>query len=189
LFSFRTAIVETNAVKGRSSYRQFIRRSKTPELPVVLLEDLGALLGLVFAMVAVIVSVITGDGRWDGYGSLVIGILLGIIAIVLAVEMKSLLIGESASSDQREAIAATIMSEPGVLKLIHMRTQHLGPDELLVGAKVEFLHDLTLPEVAEAVNRLEQVVRATVPSARIMYIEPDVAREHRVPPLVPEHGG
>ncbi|MEJ7585036.1 MAG: cation diffusion facilitator family transporter [Acidimicrobiales bacterium] len=178
-FSFRTAIIETNAVKGDATYRQFIRHAKVPELPVVLLEDLGALIGLVLALSAVVTAHITGNEDWDGYGTISIGVLLGIIAIILVIEMKSLLIGESAGPKQVEAIRAAIEIEPGVVGLIHMRTEHIGPDELLVGAKVEFDHQLTFPEVAEAVNRVERNVRATVAEARVMYIEPDVADDHR----------
>ncbi len=185
--SFRTAIIETRAAKGSATYRQFIKHAKVPELPVVLLEDLGALIGLTLAMAALIVAVITGNSAWDGYGTISIGVLLGVIAVILAIEMKSLLIGESASRKQQEAIRAAIEIEPGVLGLIHMRTEHLGPDELLVCAKVEFDHRLTLPEVAEAVNRVERNVRANVAEARLMYLEPDVARNHRGAPVVAEH--
>jgi cation diffusion facilitator family transporter len=189
-FSFRTAVLETNEVKGDDvTYRQFIRHSKSPELPVVLLEDLGALVGLTLALGAVITTVVTGDEAWDAYGTISIGVLLGIIAIVLAIEMKSLLIGESAAPKQQEAIRAAIEIEPGILGVIHMRTEHLGPDELLVCAKVEFMHDLSFPEVAEAVNRVENNIRANVAEARVIYLEPDVADEHRVGPMVPEHGG
>lgn len=186
-FSFRTAIVESRAAKGDATYRQFIRHAKIPELPVVLLEDLGALVGLVLALGAIITANATGNADWDGYGTISIGVLLGIIAVILVIEMKSLLLGESAGTKQVEAIKAAIEIEPGVIGLIHMRTQHLGPDELLIGAKVEFDHELTLPEVAEAVNRVERNVRANVPEARVMYIEPDVARDKRSGPVVAEH--
>lgn len=187
--SFRTAIKESRAAKGNASYLQFIRKAKVPELPVVLLEDLAALCGLVLAVGALTMAVVTDDAVWDGYGTLAIGILLGVVAIILAWEMKSLLIGESASRKQQEAIRAAIEVEPGVLRLIHMRTEHLGPDELLVCAKVEFDHQFTLPEVAEAVDRVERNVRSNVESARLMYIEPDVTREARVGAAVAEHVG
>jgi cation diffusion facilitator family transporter len=186
-FSFRTAIVETRKVKGDATYRQFIRRAKIPELPIVLLEDFGALTGLAFALAAIITADTTGNPDWDAYGSLAIGVLLGIIAIILVIEMKSLLIGESASRKQREAIQAAIEIEPGVLKLIHMRTEHLGPEELLVCVKVEFDHRFLLPEVAEAIDRVERNVRANVPEARVMYIEPDVDRAHRSGPVLTPH--
>jgi cation diffusion facilitator family transporter len=186
-YSFRTAIKETRLVKGDATYRQFIRHAKVPELPVVLLEDFGALTGLVLAMGAIITSKQTGDPDWDAYGTITIGVLLGIIAIVLVIEMKSLLIGEAASRKQQEAIEAAIQIEPGVVKLIHMRTEHLGPDELLVCAKVEFDHRFTLPEVAEAVDRVERIVRENVPEARVMYLEPDVDRAHRSASPVTAH--
>lgn len=176
-FSFRTAIVEANHVRGDAGWWQFIRRSKNPELPVVLLEDLGALVGLVLALAAVSTTLATGDEIWDGIGTLSIGVLLTVIAIVLAIEMKSLLLGETADAKMEESIRVAIESDPAVERLIHLRTQHIGPDELLVGAKVSFLGDLTVPELASAVNRVESTVRAAVPAARIMYIEPDVMQQ------------
>lgn len=176
IFSFRTAVVESNKLRGDSGWWQFIRRSKNPELPVVLLEDLGALVGLVIALGAVTTTLVTGDEIYDGIGTVAIGVLLSLIAIVLAVEMKSLLIGESADRTVQETIRAAIEIEPAVERLIHMRTQHLGPDQLLVGAKVSFLGDLSVPEVAEAVDRVERSVRQAVPAVGIMYIEPDVMR-------------
>lgn len=177
-FSFRTAVTEANHVRGDAGWWQFIRRSKNPELPVVLLEDLGALLGLVLATGAVILTLVTHDPLWDGLGTVSIGVLLTILAIVLAVEMKSLLIGESAEGSVQDAIRRAIEAEPAVERVIHLRTQHLGPDELLVGAKVGFLGELSVPELAEAVDRVEAAVRAAVPAAGIMYIEPDVVRAH-----------
>jgi cation diffusion facilitator family transporter len=177
-YSFRTAVREANLVRGDAGWWQFIRRSKNPELPVVLLEDLGALIGLVLATGAVLLTLVTDDSVWDGLGTVSIGVLLTGIAIVLAVEMKSLLIGESAEGTTEHAIRTAIEAEPSVERVIHLRTQHLGPEELLVGAKISFLGDLTVPELAAAVDRLEAAVRAAVPAAGIMYIEPDVVRAH-----------
>ncbi|HKY65785.1 MAG TPA: cation diffusion facilitator family transporter [Acidimicrobiales bacterium] len=176
-FSFRTAVIEAKKVKDpQMGWWSFIRRSKNPELPVVLLEDLGAQVGLVLALVAVVVADATGEPVWDGVGTLAIGLLLIVIAVVLAVEMKGLLIGESASAGDLEKIAAAIEIEPSVQRLIHMRTQHIGPEELLVGAKLELVPDLSVSEAAEAVDRIEASVRRAVPIARIMYLEPDVFR-------------
>jgi cation diffusion facilitator family transporter len=175
--SFRTAIVEArHAREPGMSWWGFLRRSKQPELPVVLLEDLGALVGLVLALVAVSVTVITDDPLWDGIGTLSIGVLLVIIAIFLAIEMKGLLIGEAASLTDQQKIAAAIEIEPTVTRLIHMRTEHIGPDELLVGAKVELVHGLSVDDAVEAVNRIETSVRRAVPIARVMYLEPDTFR-------------
>ena len=96
-FSFRTAIVETNKIRGRASGSQFIRRAKSPELPVILLEDLAALLGLVFALFGVGLSKLTDNGYFDVAGTAAIGVLLVVVAIILAIETKWLLLGESAA--------------------------------------------------------------------------------------------
>jgi cation diffusion facilitator family transporter len=173
-YSFRTAIVEANKVRGDIGWWQFIRRSKNPELPVVLLEDFGAEVGLLIALAAVSATLATDDAIYDGIGTLSIGVLLSVIAIVLATEMKSLLLGETASPEIESRIRATIESDADVQRLIHIRTQHIGPEELLVGAKVAFADALSVAELAGAVNRVEAGVRAEIPEARVMYIEPDV---------------
>ena len=186
--SLRTAVVEADKVRDKQAgWWSFIRHSKSAELPVVLLEDLAAELGLVLALVAVSVSSITGDPVWDAIGTLVIGVLLVVVAVVLAIEMKGLLIGESASTADQERIVAAIEVEPSVRRIIHMRTQHIGPDELLVGAKVELVPDLTVAEAAEAVNRVEDTVRRAVPAARMIYIEPDIFRTPTPGPDSPAH--
>jgi len=188
-YSFRTAIVEANKIRDEAGWWQFIRRSKNPELPVVLLEDLGAEVGLLIALSAVTTTHITGDPIYDGIGTLSIGVLLTVIAIVLATEMKSLLLGETADPKVQETIRSGIEIEPSVQRLIHLRTQHIGPDELLIGAKVAFIDGLSVPELAEAVNRVEATVRAAVPEARVMYIEPDVVGTGVAPdPFVPGLG-
>ena len=175
-WSFRTAIVAADSVRGNKSWWSFIRRSKSPELPVVLLEDLGALLGLVIALVGVTLAAVLGDPRFDAIGSIAIGALLGVIATVLAVEMKSLLIGESATTEIREAIQRSIEESPVVRNLIHMRTLHLGPDELLVAAKVEFDAGLDLPSLTSAIDDLESAIRRQTPIARVIYLEPGITR-------------
>jgi cation diffusion facilitator family transporter len=175
--SFRTAVREAKRVKDPEiGWWTFIRRAKSPELPVVLCEDAGALIGLVIALVAITTAEITGDAMWDGVGTLMIGLLLIAIALMLAVEMKGLLIGESASLADQQKIAAAIEIEPSVAHLIHMRTEHIGPDELLVGAKVELTPGLSMAEAAEAVDRIETSVRRAVPTARVIYLEPDILR-------------
>jgi cation diffusion facilitator family transporter len=173
-YSFRTAIVEANKIRGDAGWWEFIRRSKNPELPVVLLEDLGAEVGLFIALAAVTATLVTDDPIWDGIGTLSIGLLLTVIAVILASEMKSLLLGETAAAAVQASIRSVIESDAAVEALIHMRTQHVGPDELLVGAKVSFTADLSVSEVAETINRVETAIRAAVPAARIIYIEPDL---------------
>jgi cation diffusion facilitator family transporter len=175
-FSFRTAVHESRKIKGRASWPQFIRRSKQPELPVVLLEDFGALIGLGVALLALGMAVATDNPRWDGMGSLTIGILLCAIAIVLAVEMKSLLIGEAADPSEQQKITEAILGTDEVSRVIHLRTEHLGPEDLLVGAKVEFSHNLSVPQLANAIDTVEANVREVVPIARLIYVEPDIHR-------------
>lgn len=175
-FSFRTAIKESNAVRGKQGWVEFIRRSKSPELPVIVLEDLGALLGLIFALFGVSMAAITGDPVWDAIGTLMIGVLLGIIAIILAIETKSLLLGEGASPDIEQQIRSALENAPEVTRVIHMRTLHLGPEELLVAAKIAVEHDDTAAEVARGIDEAEQRIRAAVPIARVIYLEPDLDR-------------
>ena len=176
-FSFRTAIKESNEVRGGLTWTQFVRRAKAPELPVVLLEDLGALVGLVLALAGVGLALGTGNGVWDGIGTLCIGILLIVIAIVLAAETKSLLLGESAGVDDVQKIEAAVVDGDTVTRLIHMRTLHLGPEELLVAAKIAVRHDETATEVAHAINAAEERIRTAVPIARVIYLEPDIYSE------------
>ena len=176
VFSLRTAVKEASHVRGDESWWQFIRHSKSPELPVVLLEDLGALVGLLFALAGVTTALVTGEERWDAIGSIAIGSLLVLIAVVLAIEMKSLLIGESASTGNDAAIRSALLSGPEVTRVIHLRTQHIGPDELLVAAKVE-CSATSVEELAAAIDTVERRVREAVPIARMIYLEPDVYRE------------
>ncbi|WP_141966110.1 cation diffusion facilitator family transporter [Actinomadura hallensis] len=174
--ALRTAVRESNRSRGRASWVQFVRRSKSPELPVILLEDAGALIGLVFALAGVGLTLITGNGVWDGLGTAAIGVLLTAIAIVLAAEVKSLLIGESASAEQVRLIREAIVASRDVPAVIHMRTMHLGPEELLVAAKVAVDLRDDAREVAQAINDAEERIRRAVPIARLIYLEPDVLR-------------
>lgn len=174
-FSFYTAITESNKIKGDVSWWGFIRQSRTPELPVVLLEDAGALLGLMFALFGVSLSMITGDAVWDGVGTVMIGVLLGIIAVILIIEMKSLLIGEGATPAELDAICDELVAGK-VQRVIHIKTQYLGPEELLVAAKIALDRGLTLEEIAQAIDDAELRVRNKVPNARLIYLEPDLDR-------------
>lgn len=180
-FSLRTAVKESNHVRGKQTWVQFVRRAKAPELPVVLLEDIAALIGLVFAFVAVGLTVITGNPLFDAIGTLMIGTLLIIVAIVLGIETKSLLVGEGANDDDVAKIEQAIVAGPEAERIIHMKTLYLGPDELLVAAKLGFTADQKVLEIAAATNVIEQRIRAAVPSARVIYIEPDVYVEPNEP--------
>jgi cation diffusion facilitator family transporter len=176
-FSLRTAIHETAAVKAPGqSYWKFIRTARQPELPVILLEDIGALTGLTLALLGVGLATLTGNGIYDGLGTVAIGVLLVVIAVILAIETKSLLLGESATpEDQRKIIEALENGSPP-LSVIHMRTLHLGPDEILVAAKVAVQHDDTAAGIAGAIDEAERRIREGVPAARVIYLEPDLRR-------------
>jgi cation diffusion facilitator family transporter len=175
-FSFRTAIRETRPLLGGASWVEFIRRARAPELPVILLEDFAALVGLVLALFGVGLTLLTGDGIWDGVGTLAIGALLVVVAVVLAVETKSLLLGEAATSEQVTAIERAIAGTDGVCRLIHLRTLHLGPDELLVAAKIAVPPAESADRVADAIDATEARIRSAVPIARVIYLEPDIDR-------------
>jgi cation diffusion facilitator family transporter len=176
-FSLRTAIHETAAVKSPDdNYWRFIRHARSPELPVILLEDIGALTGLVLALLGVGVAALTGNGLYDGIGTLAIGVLLVVIAVILAIETKSLLLGESATPEDQRKIVAALASGSPPISVIHMKTLHLGPDELLVAAKIAVQHDDTAVSIARAIDEAEARVRAAVPIARSIYLEPDLRR-------------
>ena len=175
-WSLRTAIREADAHRT-GSWRDFIRHTKNPELPVVLLEDIGALAGLALALTGLGLAVATDEPRFDAIGSLAIGVLLGGIAILLAIEMKSLLIGEGAAPDVQSLIRSTIAESPEVRRVIHLRTQHLGPEELLVAAKIDVAAS-TVAELARAIDAVEGRVRTAVPEAHLIYLEPDLDRSH-----------
>lgn len=174
--SFRTAISETNQIRGKASWGAFIRHARVPELPVILLEDFAALVGLVLALCGVGLTLLTGNGVWDGAGTVAIGVLLVAVAVVLGVETKSLLIGEAATPDQVAAICRAIEAGDEVERVIHMRTVHLGPEELLVAAKIAVRRDESAATVAHGIDAIEGRIRAAVPIATVIYLEPDIDR-------------
>ena len=173
-FSLRTAIKESNHVRGTQSWVQFVRRAKAPELPVVLLEDCAALLGLAFALTGISLTVATGDANWDAIGTLAIGVLLVAVAVILGIETKSLLVGEGANPHDTVKIRDAINENECVEALIHLKTLYLGPDELLVAAKIAFAIKMRLSDVAAEINSVEASIRAAVPTARMIYLEPDI---------------
>jgi cation diffusion facilitator family transporter len=175
-FSLRTALKESAPHRQGISIMQFVRRAKAPELPVVLLEDIAALVGLVLALFGVTLAVMTGDGIWDGIGTVAIGVLLIVVAIVLGIEVKSLLVGEGATVADTDTIRRAAEGTPGVVRVIHMKSLYLGPDELLVGMKIAVEPTDSAAEVASTINEVESRVRAAVPVARVLYLEPDLLR-------------
>jgi cation diffusion facilitator family transporter len=188
-FSFRTAIRESNKVRGRQGWNRFIRSAKAPELPVILLEDFAALLGLVFALFGVGMSLLTHNGYWDVVGTAMIGLLLVLVAITLAVETKSLLLGEAAGRESVDRIEAALTSTAGVDRIIHMKTLHMGPEEILVAAKIGVAATANATEVAETIDRAEVAIREAEPMVTSLYLEPDIYREGYVPAARPDRPG
>ncbi|HYO03108.1 MAG TPA: cation diffusion facilitator family transporter [Mycobacterium sp.] len=175
-YSFRTAMKESRPLKGSGGWWRFIRSSRNPELPVVLLEDTGALIGLAFALVGVGLTMVTGNPVWDGVGTLCIGALLAVIAVILMIEMHSALIGEGATPREDDAIRAALEQTPHIDRVIHLRTQYMGPDDMLVGAKIALAAGTDLATVAVTIDAAEVAVRAAVPAATVIYLEPDLDR-------------
>jgi cation diffusion facilitator family transporter len=183
--SFRTAIRETNKIKGKATFPQFIRRAKQPELPVILLEDFAALIGLVLALLGVGLTLVTHNQYWDVAGTTAIGLLLVAVAVVLALETKSLLLGEAASVDAQRRICEALESTPGIDRVIHMKTLHLGPEELLVAVKAGVPKAAEAAAVAASIDRAERAIREAEPTAQVIYIEPDIYVEGHVPDARP----
>jgi cation diffusion facilitator family transporter len=173
-FSFRTAIRESNVTRGDASWVEFVKRAKSPELPVILLEDFAALIGLTLALLGVGLSKITGSGYPDVAGTAAIGVLLVAVAVVLGLETKSLLLGESASPEAQRRLRQSLEQTPGVERVIHMRTLHLGPDELLVAVKIGVAADAEAADVARSIDAAERAMREVEPAARVIYVEPDI---------------
>ena len=184
-YSFRTAIKESNHTRGKVTWINFVRRAKAPELPVVLLEDAGALIGLVLALFGVVLTLITGNGVWDGIGTAAIGVLLVVIAFILAIETKSLLLGEGANPEDVRKIESAILAGDGIERIIHMKTLHLGPEELLVAVKIAVNRAERAEDLARHIDETETRIRAALPIARVIYIEPDIFHE-REPKAVAE---
>jgi len=173
MFSFRTAIIETNKVRGNRSFAKFVRDARQPELPVILLEDFGALIGLVFALGGVSAAVITGDGKWDGLGAMAIGSLLIVISMILVREMSGMLVGESALPEEYDVVHVALESAPIVERVIHLRTLHVGPDALLVAAKIGITPNQSAQDIVQGIDEAERLLRIAVPSAQYVFLEPD----------------
>jgi cation diffusion facilitator family transporter len=173
-FSFRTALREADRVRGEASYVAFVRRAKEPELPVILLEDFAALCGLVFALLGVGLSLLASNLWFDVIGTGLIGVLLVAVAVILAIETKSLLIGESASAAAERRIVAALAGTSGIERIVHLKTMHLGPDELLVAAKIAVPAADSAADVAAAIDAAETSIRSAEPIARVIYLEPEI---------------
>ena len=187
--SLRTAVRESGKLRGSASWLTFIRRAKSPELPVILLEDAAALIGLTLALVGVSVTLITGNGYADAAATAAIGLLLVLVAVVLGVETSSLLLGESASPEAQRLIRESILAHPQVDGLIHLRTLHLGPDEILVAAKIGVGGAASGREIAVLIDEIEAGLRSALPTATLIYLEPDIRRSGPGDPAGSTPGG
>lgn len=170
-FALRTALKEARASKGDKSWWRYLKDSRSPEIPTIVLEDTGALLGLVFGLFGVSMTLATGDGRWDAIGSGAIGVLLVVIAIFLGREMISMLVGESALPEHQDAIESALLDGEDITRIIHLRTLHLGPDEVLVAAKVAVPGAESAADIAASVDAAEARARAAVPLRLQIVIE------------------
>jgi cation diffusion facilitator family transporter len=188
-YALRTAMQQANLVRGKRTWVQFVRHAKAPELPTILLEDAGAVIGLCVALLGVGLTVLTGKPVFDAIGTLVIGVLLVAIAVILAMETKSLLVGEAASKADVAKIFDGLLGEPGFDRVIHLRTMHLGPDELLVAAKVSVRPDDVAEDVSHAINSAEARIRAALPIATLIFIEPDIYQPEKAPTAQPDRAG
>lgn len=178
--SLRTAVAQTDR-RDDESWRAYVRRTKRPEIAVILLEDSAAVTGVLIALLGVGLTLVTGDGRYDAIGSIGIGLLLGGVATLLAREMKSLLIGEAASTEVRAAIRQTAVAHPRLRRLVYLRTLHLGPGDILVEMKVELDPDLDFRDVAVAIDEIEQQLRSQIDEVRLISIEPEIPQRGEDP--------
>ena len=178
-FSLYTALKAAKEERGRTSLAKYIRHAKSPELPVVLLEDMAALTGLVLAFLGVGLTVVTHNAVWDAIGTLAIGVLLVMVAVILGIETSSLLVGEGASDKDTDKITDAIAATPGVDSLIHIKTLYLGPEELMVAAKFAVGKKATAQDIAKAIDDAEVAIRKAVPTARVIYLEPDILRDSK----------
>ena len=180
-FSFRTALKEANKARGSYSLKAFVKRVRQPELPVILLEDTGALIGLMFALFGVGMAQITGNSQWDAIGAIAVGSLLVVIAVFLALEMSRMLVGEAALPEEQQAIEAALAAEPVVERVIYLKTLHTGPDEVLVAAKFAAGAGASAGDIAAGINAAEARIREAVPHARWIFLEPDIYNPDDVP--------
>ncbi|MFM6939374.1 MAG: cation diffusion facilitator family transporter, partial [Rhodoluna sp.] len=166
--------------RGSQSLVQFIRHAKSPELPVVMLEDMAALLGLALAFAGVGLTVLTENPIFDAIGTLAIGALLVAVAVILGAETSSLLIGEGATAGDAAKIREALDGSAGVDSIIHMKTLYLGPDELMLAAKIGVNPSASAQEIAKVIDEAEVAIRAAVPATRVIYLEPDIARDYSI---------
>lgn len=170
-------ITEMNRRRGELPFFQYLRESKDSDLVVVFGENSAAVLGLALALVALGLASVTGDPRWDAIGTLAIGVVLIGVAVFLAIEVKSLLVGEAADPAITRAVEALAVEDPKVTRVLRLITVQQGPGEVLVAMKLGFLSGMTFEEVSATINGFETRLRARCPEVKWSFVEPDVPRD------------
>ncbi|GAB3431071.1 cation diffusion facilitator family transporter [Flindersiella endophytica] len=172
-FSLRTAVSVSRRGRGNSGWIAYVRKAKAPELLVVLLEDFAALVGLTFALIGVTLTILTSNPLFDALGSGAIGLLLIFVAVVLALEIQSMIIGEAASPEEIDRIEQALCGVPAIQQINDLRTLHLAPDELLVVAKVAVADGGDASEVLRTVTAAEQEIRENATVSATVYVVPE----------------
>jgi cation diffusion facilitator family transporter len=172
-WSWIAATRHVNELRGEQGLVGFIEDSKSTEIIVIWMEDTGALIGLAFALIGVGLALATGNPMWDVYSTFAIGVLLVVIAFFVARETKSLLIGEAATKESQDLIKKLVSETEGIESLMSMRSMQLGEDEFLVALKIQWRAGLPVEVVSRHTNDLESRIRAAVPRARYIFVEPD----------------
>lgn len=173
--SFVVGIKQARTEKGDRSYWHYIQQSKNPEVPVVVLEDIAALIGLFFAYLGVGLTVLTGNPVFDATASILIGLLLATVSFILARKMMSLLIGEAATPEEEDQIRSALAEHGDVCDIVYFRSMYIGPGDMLVEAKVAFRRDEPFVDVTRTIEAMERDIRNRVPSARVVAIEPGIS--------------
>jgi len=173
-WSLRTTVLAGRPTKGALSWRRLLQVTKAPEIIVVFLEDLGALIGIGLALLGVTLTTVTGNGVWDAGASIAIGVLLMSIGLIVNRETQSLLVGESAAVEVVAAIREAIGSTEGVDAVVDLRTIHVGPDDLVVAAGIAIDPSRNASDIARAIVDAEARVRRVTPFRTVMYLEPRV---------------
>jgi divalent metal cation (Fe/Co/Zn/Cd) transporter len=171
--SFTVAYKEFKKIRGNQGYFAAIAHARDPTIPLVLMEDTTALLGLAVALLAVALSALTRNPVFDSLGSVVIGLMLCVAAAVIAIQTHRLLIGESATPEMRRDVVKAAQSTPGVRRITQLLTLHLGPDDVVGALKVAFEPNSTVEQVEEITNEMERRIRAQVPSMKKLFVEVD----------------
>jgi len=175
--SLRTALKKINAERGKTGMVAYLRNSKKAELIVIFLEETAALIGLTIAMVGLLIEHLTGALFFDGLASILIGLLLASTALFVGIETKSLIIGEGADPEMLRRIRLLLLREESITHVIHIRSLHLGAEDILLAVKAEFDTRLNPKQICSLINGIEADIRAHYPQVNKIFIEPDIYKK------------